>query len=168
MIRRPPRSTQSRSSAASDVYKRQGGTPGGGSGSRSRPNFGRGNRGRGHRSGGGRGGRRDSARSRSTGYSSSFSSSSASSSDRGDVTVVTAKRQATPSLVDVASSAESLSKLAVSGDRAMPVPLRLAYARTAAFAAADAAADARHEASVRRAYVTVSYTHLTLPTIDSV
>src|SRR5450756_2524913 len=26
MIRRPPRSTQSRSSAASDVYKRQGGT----------------------------------------------------------------------------------------------------------------------------------------------
>src|SRR5680860_1926382 len=27
MIRRPPRSTQSRSSAASDVYKRQGGSP---------------------------------------------------------------------------------------------------------------------------------------------
>ena len=37
----------------------------------------------------------------------------------------------------------------------MPVPSRLAHARTAAIAAADAAADARHEASVRRAYVTL-------------
>ena len=32
---------------------------------------------------------------------------------------------------------------------------RFAYARTAAIAIADAAADARHEASVRRAYVTL-------------
>ena len=38
-------------------------------------------------------------------------------------------------------------------DRAMPVYSHLAHARTAAIAAADAAADARHEASVRRAYV---------------
>ena len=37
----------------------------------------------------------------------------------------------------------------------MPVPSRLAHARTAPIAAADAAADARHEASVRRAYVTL-------------
>ena len=71
------------------------------------------------------------------------------------VTLVARKRQATPSLVDVASSAERLSKLTVSGDRAMPVSSRLAHARTAAIAAADACADARHEASVRRAYVTL-------------
>ena len=61
----------------------------------------------------------------------------------------------TPSLVDVASSADRLSKLSVTGDRAKPVPSRLAQARTAAIATADAAADARHEASVRRAYVTL-------------
>ena len=71
--------------------------------------------------GGGRGGRRDGARGRTTGYSSSLSSSPASSSDLGAVTVVPGKRQATPSLVNVSSSAERLSKLAVSGDRTMPV-----------------------------------------------
>ena len=37
----------------------------------------------------------------------------------------------------------------------MPVSSRLAHARTTAIAATDAAADARHEASVRRAYVTL-------------
>ena len=37
----------------------------------------------------------------------------------------------------------------------MSVSSRLAHARTAAIATADAAADARHEASVRRAYVTL-------------
>ena len=69
--------------------------------------------------------------------------------------MVTAKRQVTPSLVDVASSAERLSKRSVTGDRTKPVSLRLAHARTAAIATADAAADARHEASVRCAYVTL-------------
>ena len=69
--------------------------------------------------------------------------------------MVTGKRQATPSLVNVASSAERVSKLTVSGGRAMPVSSRLAHARTAAIAAADAADDARHEASVRRAYATL-------------
>ena len=69
--------------------------------------------------------------------------------------MVTGKRQATPSLLNVASSAERLSKLTVSGDRAMLVSSRLAHARTAAIAAADAAADARHETSVRPAYVTL-------------
>ena len=63
--------------------------------------------------------------------------------------------QAAPSLVDVASSAESLSKLTVTENRAKPVSSRLTHARTAAIAAADAAADARHEASARRAYVTL-------------
>ena len=37
----------------------------------------------------------------------------------------------------------------------MPVSSRLTHARTAAIATADAAAEARHEASVRRAYVTL-------------
>ena len=71
------------------------------------------------------------------------------------VTVVTAKWQVTPSLVDVASSTERLSKRSLTGHRAKPVSSRLAHARTAAIAAADAAADARHEAFVRRAYVTL-------------
>ena len=133
----------------------RGGTPGGGSGSRTRPTFGRGSRGGGRSFGRGRGGRRDGAMGRSTGHSSSFSSSSVSSSDRGEVNVVTGKRQATLSLVDVATSAEKVSKLTVSGDRAMPVSSCLAHARADAIAAADAAADARHEASVSRANVTL-------------
>ena len=87
--------------------------------------------------------------------SSTLSSSSVSSSDHGQVTVATEHRRATPSLVEVASSAESLSKLTVDVDRATPVSSRLAHARTAAIAAADAAADAKHETSVRRAYVTL-------------
>ena len=69
--------------------------------------------------------------------------------------MVTKKRQATPSLVDVASSAERLSNVTVTGDHAMPVSSRLAHARTAVISTADAAADARHEALVRRAYVTL-------------
>ena len=78
-----------------------------------------------------------------------------SSSDHGHVTVAAEHRRATPSLVEVASSAESLNKLTVAVDRATPVSSRLAHARTAAIAAADAAADAKHETSVRRAYVTL-------------
>ena len=50
---------------------------------------------------------------------------------------------------------QRLSKPTVTGDRAMPVSSRLTHARTAAIATADAAAEARHEASVRRAYVTL-------------
>ena len=74
--------------------------------------------------------------------------------------MVTGKRQVTPSLVDVASYAERLSKLSVTEDRAKPVSSRLAHARTAAIATADAAADARHEASVRRAHVTLGLTEV--------
>ena len=68
---------------------------------------------------------------------------------------MTKKRQVTPSLVDVASAAKRLSELSVTGDRAKPVSSRLVHARTAAISTADAAADARHEASVLRAYVTL-------------
>ena len=71
------------------------------------------------------------------------------------MTVVTGKRQVTPSLVDVASSAERLSKRSVTGERAKSVYSTLAHARTAAIATTDAAADARHEASVRRVYATL-------------
>ena len=74
--------------------------------------------------------------------------------DRGEVTVVAGKRQVTPSLVDVASTAERLSKLAVTRDRAKPVSSTLAQSRTAAIATTNAAADARHKASVGRDYVT--------------
>ena len=66
---------------------------------------------------------------------------------------MTGKRQVTPSLVDVAPSVERLSKLSVTGARAKPASSRLAHVRTAAIATAYA--DARHGASVRRAYVTL-------------
>ena len=42
----------------------------------------------------------------------------------------------------------------------MPMSSRVAHARTAAITAADAAADARHEASVRRAYITLGLKEL--------
>ena len=61
----------------------------------------------------------------------------------------------TPSLVDVASSAKRLSKQFVAWDRAKPVSTTLAHAHAAAIATADAAADTRHEGSVRCAYVTL-------------
>ena len=60
----------------------------------------------------------------------------------------------TSSLVDVASSAERLSKLSVTEERAKPVSSTLPHARASAIATADATA-ARHEASVRRADVTI-------------
>ena len=88
------------------------------------------------------------------------------------MTVETGKRQVTPSLVDVASSAERLSKLSVTGDHAKPVSSTLAHARTAAIATADAAADARHDPYVRRAYVTLGLKNVpriaTLPFLASV
>ena len=60
----------------------------------------------------------------------------------------------------------------MTGDRAKPVSSRLAHAHTAAIATADAAADASHEASVRRAYVTLGLRELartaTLPFPTSV
>ena len=74
--------------------------------------------------------------------------------------MVAGKKQVTPFLVDVASSAERLSKLSVTGDHAKPVSSTLAHARTAAIATADAAADARHEASVRCAHVTLGLKHV--------
>ena len=69
--------------------------------------------------------------------------------------VVAGKGQVTPSLVDVASFAERLSKRSVTGDHVKPVSSTSAHVRPATTAIADAAADARHEASVRRAYVTL-------------
>ena len=97
-----------------------GGSASGGGDSRHRAHFGRGHRSGGRSFGGGRGGRRDRARGRDS-DSSTLSSSSVSSSDHGPVTVATDSSQAAPSLVDVASSAESLSKLTATENRAKPV-----------------------------------------------
>ena len=75
----------------------------------------------------------------------------------------------TPSLVDAASSAERLSKLSVPEARAKPVSSTLARGHTSAIATADATADARHEASVRRAYVTIGLKYVALifrPTVS--
>lgn len=55
--------------------------------------------------------------------------------------------------MDVASSAERPSKLSVTGDRAKPVPSNSARVRTAAIDTADAAANTKHAASVRHAYI---------------
>ena len=113
----------------------------------------------GHSSGGGTGGRRNSARGSSAwdGSSTSSRSSSSSNTDHGEVTVVAGKRQETPSLVDIASSAERLSKLTVSGDRTKPVSSNLDRERTAELATAAALAKSTLDDSVRRAYVKLSY-----------
>ena len=82
------------------------------------------------------------------------------------------KRPVTPSLVDVASSAERLSKLSVTEDRTKSVSSTLARTRTSAIAPADDAADSRHQASVRRAYVTIDLKYVArisaLPFTDSI
>ena len=67
--------------------------------------------------------------------------------------MVAGKRQVIPFLVDVASSAERLSKLSVTEDRTKPVSSTTVRARTSAIATADAAADAGHDAPIRRAHV---------------
>ena len=67
------------------------------------------------------------------------------------------KKPVTPSLVDISSSAERLSKLTVSGDRTKPVSLDSARERTAELATAAALAKSTLDDSVRRAYVKLSY-----------
>ena len=71
--------------------------------------------------------------------------------------MVASKRQVTPSLVDIASSAERLSKLTVSGDRTKPVSSDLACKRTAELATTTALAKSTLDDSARRAYVKLSY-----------
>ena len=73
------------------------------------------------------------------------------------MTAVAGKRQVAPSLVDIASSAEPLSKLAVSGDHTKRFAQNLARVRIAEIATAAATAKATLDDSVRRAYVTLSY-----------
>ena len=50
-----------------------------------------------------------------------------------------------------------MRKLPVTGDHAKPVPSTLVHGRTDAIATADAAADATHEASVRRGYIMLGF-----------
>ena len=71
--------------------------------------------------------------------------------------MVAGNRRVTPSLVNVASSAERLSKLTVSGDHTKPVSSELARARTSEMATAAATAKATLDDSVKRAYVKLSY-----------
>ena len=73
------------------------------------------------------------------------------------MTAVAGKRQVTPFLVDIASSAEQLSKVTVSSDHNKPIYSDLARARTAEIATAAATAKATLDDSVRRAYVKLSY-----------
>ena len=117
------------------------------------------NRSGGRSSGAGTGGRRNSARGPSAWDRSSTSSrsSSRSNTDHGKVTVVAGKRQVTPSLVGIASSAKLLSKLTVSGDRTKPFSSDLARERTAKLATAGALAKSTLDVSAMRAYVKLSY-----------
>ena len=68
------------------------------------------------------------------------------------MTVVADKRQVTPSLVDIASSTERLSKLTLSDDRTNPVSSGLARERTVELATVAALAKSALDDSVRRAY----------------
>ena len=63
--------------------------------------------------------------------------------------MVAGNRRVTPSLVDVASSAESLSKLTVSGDHTKSVSSYLVRTRTSAIATAPATAKATLDDSVK-------------------
>ena len=63
------------------------------------------------------------------------------------------KRQVTPSLVDIASSAERLSKSTATDDRTNPVSSYMARACTSAIATAAATAKATLDNSAKRAYV---------------
>ena len=132
---------------------------GGGSGHRQGSNQARTNRGSGRNYGRSTGGRWNRARGRSAwdGSFTSSRSSSASNTDHGEVTVVADKRQVTPSLVDIASSVERLSKLTVSGDHTKPISSDLARGRTADLAAAAALAKSTLDDSVRGAYAKLSY-----------
>ena len=83
--------------------------------------------------------------------------SSSSSEDRGkgpDVIVVSGKGPMVHALVDVASSAELLSRLAVADDHAKPVTSTVDHARTSVIDVAAAAAEAKHICTVKRPYVT--------------
>ena len=81
------------------------------------------------------------------------------------------KRQLVP-FVDVASSAELLSRLTTSDDRTKPVLSNVVYAGTSAIDAAATAAEAKHISTVERLYVTTPLKNInrkpTLPFSSSV
>ena len=132
---------------------------GGDSGRRRGGNFGRNNRGRGRSAGGANGGRKNGARVRSAwdGSSTSSRSSSASSTDHGEMTMVADIRRVTLSLMDVASSAQRLSKPTVSCDYTISVSSGLVRARAFDIATASATTKATLDDSVKRAYFKLSY-----------
>ena len=80
---------------------------------------------------------------------------------------MTRNRKMTPSLVDVASSAEHRRKMTVTDDHVKPVPSDLYPARTSAIDTADAAGEVKHVTSVRRACITIRHTVLPRISIQS-
>ena len=75
-------------------------------------------------------------------------------------------------LVQVASSAELLGRLTIADDRAKPVSSNVAHGRSSAIEVTAAAAEAKHNSSVRRLYVTTPLKYIdrvsTLPFSSSV
>ena len=69
------------------------------------------------------------------------------------MTVVAGNGAVTPSLVNIASSAERLSKLTASGDCTIPVSSDFPLAGSFTIAIATATAKATHDYSVKRAYL---------------
>ena len=80
--------------------------------------------------------------------------------------------QVVASQMDVASSDEFLDRLIIADDHAKPVSSTIAYTRSSAINATDAAAEATHISSVNRLYVTTSLNDIdrisTLPFSSSV
>ena len=67
------------------------------------------------------------------------------------------KRQVTPSLVDVASSAERLNEMTMTDDRVKPLSFDLARARSSAIETTDATEEAKQVTSVRRVHITIRH-----------
>ena len=76
--------------------------------------------------------------------------------------MVAGNRRVTPSLADVASFTERLSKLTVSGGHTKPVSSDLVRARTSAIATAAVTAKATLDDSIKRAYVKLPYKYVFL------
>ena len=134
---------------------RGGGSGGGGHAQRSGA-AGKGSRwkgGHGHSSSDSHGGHR--GHSQGGAYGAGSSSASEDCGKGPEVTVVSDKTQAAPSLVDVASSAELHSRLSICDDRDKPMSSSVAHARTSAIDATAAAAEAKHISTVKRPYVTL-------------
>ena len=87
------------------------------------------------------------------GTSSSSSPTAYLRADEGEIKVVTREKPSDPTVVDTPSSAELLSELTVTDDRAKPVSSDWARPQASAIAAAAVTAMATLDDSVNRAYI---------------